>query len=252
MKLLLLLLGYYSNQTPFYLYQIPDTTILLFKLSDISTLFNVTDLAHHPSLTQVPHGECYSTTTAPTNNNNEATPEDTDAAIQDYLLSAQVLSRTAVALNRYRLAELCKLKPNDYAAGLADSILKNVATFERVKDEEFRLLDIPLSPVSSPVPSPKQQRSFDSSLNTTATATATAPATNGSNTTKHTLQQGATTSPHVNAVKSEPLSPPPMRLSQPKEFKDEQRPSNSMALDKVLWSNKGTDSSSSFPRANPE
>lgn len=243
MKLLLLLLGYYSNQTPFYLYQIPDTTILLFKLSDISTLFNVTDLAHHPSLTQVPHGECYSTTT----NNNEASPEDTDAAIQDYLLSAQVLSRTAVALNRYRLAELCKLKPNDYAAGLADSILKNVATFERVKDEEFQLLDIPLSPVPSPVPSPKQQRSFDSSLNTTA-----ATATNGSHTTKHTLQQGATTSPHVNPVKSEPLSPPPMRLSQPKEIKEDQRPSNSMALDKVLWSNKSTDSNSSFPRANPE
>ncbi|KAI8343481.1 hypothetical protein BC941DRAFT_448266 [Chlamydoabsidia padenii] len=226
---------------------IPDTTILLFKLSDISTLFNVTDLAHHPSLTQVPHGECYSTTTTATNNNNESPQDENESTTQDYLLSAQVLSRTAVALNRYRLAELCKLKPNDYGAGLADSILKNVATFERVKDEEFCLLDIPLSPVASPVPSPKQQRSFDP---ITIASTSAVTSTNN-NTTKHNLQQGATISPHVNPVKSEPLSPPPLRLSQPKETRNDQRPSNSMALDKVLWS-KSTDSSSPCTRANPE
>ncbi|ORZ22198.1 hypothetical protein BCR42DRAFT_405698 [Absidia repens] len=240
MKLLLLLLGYYSKHTPFYLYQIPDTTILLFKLSDISALFNVSDLARHPSLSQVPHGECYSI-------NTSIGPDDDDSkSQQEYFLSAQVLSRTAVALNRYRLAELCKLKPNDYAAGLANSILKNVATFERAQDEGFRLMDLPLSPVVSPTPSPKQPGSMDSTVTTMTTATPSAPAeapeitTTATSTISNTHQQGATLSPRVHPVKSEPLSPPPLRLSQPKESKDDQRSPNPMALGKVLWS-KGTE-----------
>ncbi|CAO3595137.1 unnamed protein product [Absidia cylindrospora] len=236
MKLLLLLLGYYSNHTPFYLYQIPDTTILLFKLSDISALFNVSDLARHPSLTQVPHGECYSI------NTSVGQDDDDSKSQQEYFLSAQVLSRTAVALNRYRLAELCKLKPNDYAAGLANSILKNVATFERAKDESFRLMDLPLSPVVSPTPSPKHPGSMDSTITTTTTATPSVPTEAPEITTaiSNTHQQGATLSPRVHPVKSEPLSPPPLRLSQPKESKDDQQSPNPMALGKVLWS-KGTE-----------
>ncbi|ORZ17375.1 hypothetical protein BCR42DRAFT_351648 [Absidia repens] len=240
MKLLLLLLGYYSNRTPFYLYQIPDSTILLFKLSDITTLFNVSDLARHPSLNQVPRGECYTI-------NNFAGHQNIEEfkGQQDYFLSTQVLSRTAVALNRYRLAELCKLKPNDYITGLADSILKNVATFERAKDGKgFHLTDLPLSPAVSPVPSPKQHASFNITTTTASTAATTTTATTAASNNTITHRQGAVLSPRVQPVKFEPLSPPPLRLSQPK---DDERFPNPMALGKVLWA-KTTDGQSPATR----
>ncbi|KAI8093420.1 uncharacterized protein BX664DRAFT_278381 [Halteromyces radiatus] len=231
MKILQLLLGYYSNRTPFYLYQIPDSTILLFKLKDITTLFNVADLACHPSLNQVPHGECY------TSNSQQQEEDNTNNTTQHYYISAQVLARTAVALNRYRLAELCKLKPNDYAAGLADSILKNIPSFERTQNETFQLMDMPMSPVISPVPSPLQQRSIQhSTTSLTTTTTITSSSSTNTNSTTNGIQQNLTLSPQVNPVKSEPLSPPPLRLSQPKENKDDQRPVNPMALGKVLCS----------------
>ncbi|CAO3587174.1 unnamed protein product [Absidia cylindrospora] len=161
----------------------------------------------------VPRGQCY------TINNFTGQQEVGDFnGRQDYFLSTQALSQTAVALNRYRLAELCKLKPNDYVTGLADSILKNVTAFERAKDRKrFHLTDLPLSLAVNPVPVPKQHTL--SNITTTTTTTPTA----SNNTTAH--RQGAVLSPRVQPVKFELASLPA----------NHERSPNPMALGKVLF-----------------
>ncbi|ORX54465.1 hypothetical protein DM01DRAFT_1367063 [Hesseltinella vesiculosa] len=173
MKVLVRLLGHYGNLVPFYLYQIPDSTLLLFRLNDITSLFHVPDLARHPLLTQVPRGECYRILEAG----------------DDYYVSTQVLAQAAVAMNRFRLAELCKLKANDYAVGLADGILSCIKDLELVRNKAEPVItkDLPWSPVVSPISSPKRQA------------------------------RGHPTSPPITSIKPEPQTPPPLRLSQPAE-----------------------------------
>lgn len=140
MKILSLLLGHF-NQTEFYVYRIESTVVLLFKLSDVCSFFNL------PS--PIPLLE------------SQSEPFYRDKE-NDIFLKSTTLATIAIKHNKFLLAELCKLKPNDYAANLADSILSNIPGLERnkiKKDEtqyistDIELLDATSIPIvkSEPV-----------------------------------------------------------------------------------------------------
>lgn len=207
MKVCALLLGYFFDKKPFYVYRIVESDLLLFKLADISLLFSVPHLPqHHMLATNVlsssPH--CYRDS-------------------KDLYVSTKLLGDTAVSLNKYLLAEFCKLKPNDYSAGLADSILNAISRFERVdKIGDWISMDLAITcsadgpSTSSDIPSSRTNDTND-------------PA-------------AAAKSPNLRPIKAEPLSPPSFVPSSPSGGKqannrtddNETTTTNPMALDKVL------------------
>lgn len=212
MKVCALLLGYFFDKKPFYVYRIVDSDLLLFKLADISLLFSVPHLPqHHMLATNVlsssPH--CYRDS-------------------KDLYLSTKLLGDTAVSLNKYLLAEFCKLKPNDYSAGLADSILNAISRFERVdKIGDWVSMDL--------------------SITCSADGTNASSSTTTNNTDDH--PPAAPKSPNLRPIKAEPLSPPSFVPGSPSGGKqannrtDENETTtattttaatNPMALDKVL------------------
>ncbi|CAO3644621.1 unnamed protein product [Cunninghamella echinulata] len=159
-------------------------------------------------------------------------------------------------MNKYRLAELCKLKPNDYSAGLADSILKNISSFEQVTNQQFQSTELSLSPTTSPLQSPKQQQieSNNNNINNNNPHPSKEPqqhTNNNDHDHDNNDDHNTSQSPQAHPVKSEPLSPPPLRLSQPKDTKEDQRNTNPMSLGKVLWSN-GHGSQSPATRSHPD
>ncbi|GAN06608.1 hypothetical protein MAM1_0129c06095 [Mucor ambiguus] len=114
MKVLSQLLGRYSNNhKPLILFRLPDTDTLFYRLSDIEPIFKLPTLSYTKSAFK----NCY--------RDNE-----------DTYLNTQVLSDIAGQFNRHLLAELCKLKPNDYNMGLADAILQTFPEFKRAPKEE--------------------------------------------------------------------------------------------------------------------
>lgn len=127
MKVQTLLLGYFSDEKPVHVYRL--TNQVLYKLSDISLLFGLPHLPQHPTLS-----------TNLLSNNSPHCYRDN----QDLYLSTKLLGEIAISLNKYQLAEFCKFKPNDYTAGLADSILDSMSRFERVKKMgQWKVMDLP-------------------------------------------------------------------------------------------------------------
>ncbi|KAG2227875.1 hypothetical protein INT45_002113 [Circinella minor] len=127
MKVQTLLLGYFSDEKPVHVYRL--TNQVLYKLSDISLLFGLPHLPQHPTLS-----------TNLLSNNSPHCYRDN----QDLYLSTKLLGEIAISLNKYQLAEFCKFKPNDYTAGLADSILDSMSRFERVKKMgQWKGMDLP-------------------------------------------------------------------------------------------------------------
>ncbi|KAI7876016.1 hypothetical protein K492DRAFT_210644 [Lichtheimia hyalospora FSU 10163] len=217
MKVCALLLGYFFDKKPFYVYRIIDSDLLLFKLADISLLFSVPHLPqHHMLATNVlsssPH--CYRDS-------------------KDLYLSTKLLGDTAVSLNKYLLAEFCKLKPNDYSAGLADSILNAISRFERVdKIGEWVSMDL--------------------SITCSADGASTSASRTSNTDDNHNDPPAAPKSPNLRPIKAEPLSPPSFVPASPSGGNVNQKQANSrtdenetttttttattnpMALDKVL------------------
>lgn len=117
MKVLSQLLGRYSNNhKPLILFRLPDTDTLFYRLSDIEPIFRLPPLSSTTTKTSA-FKNCY--------RDNE-----------DTYLNTQVLSDIAGQFNKHLLAELCKLKPNDYNVGLADAILQTFPEFKRAPQEE--------------------------------------------------------------------------------------------------------------------
>lgn len=109
-----LLLGHFDSNKPFYVYRIKDTSTLLFKLEDVCSFFNL------------PHSlETQSVTIYVDKQQQQANNHN------DVYLTSTDLGTLAIKHKKFLLAELCKLKPNDYAANLAEAILCNFKRFER-------------------------------------------------------------------------------------------------------------------------
>ncbi|KAI7906104.1 uncharacterized protein BX663DRAFT_558664 [Cokeromyces recurvatus] len=128
MNLLSLLLGHYNNNNkPFYLYRFEHTSHLLFKFEDIAFLFN---LKH--DLLETDSVPCY---------------QDKQNLTDIYLTTTE-LARLAIKHNKFLLAELCKLKPGDYAASLDESILSKLSRLNYHKskkdDSQFTITQIQL------------------------------------------------------------------------------------------------------------
>ncbi|KAI9253511.1 hypothetical protein BDA99DRAFT_540763 [Phascolomyces articulosus] len=225
MKVQTLLLGYFSDEKPVHVYRLPNnnniTHLLLYKLSDISLLFGLPHLPQHPAL-------------APDRLANNSLHCYQDQ--QDLYLSTKLLGETAISLNKYQLAEFCKFKPNDYTAGLADSILDSMSRFERVKKMgPWSPLELPLLSFSSSSSSSSlniASMETNSNHHIPSTSSYSPPTTGGSkrqqestppsrrneirshssnhhddeSTTPHESNQPRKSSP---LVKTEPLSPPP-------------------------------------------
>jgi hypothetical protein len=114
MKVLSQLLGRYSDHNkPLILFRLPDTNILLYRLSDIKPLFNI-----------------------PTFSFKKATYKNCYRDHEDTYLDTKVLADLAHQFNRNLLAELCKMRPSDYNVGLADAILQTFPEFKRAPKEE--------------------------------------------------------------------------------------------------------------------
>ncbi|KAI8374862.1 hypothetical protein BD560DRAFT_446048 [Blakeslea trispora] len=107
MHLLSLLLGHYEKDRPFYLYRAEGTNTLLFKFTDVVSIFNLT-------ADRLPPDGSYFV--------DKESPYDAYVTTTD-------LASLAIQQNKFLLAELCKLKPVDYAASLAESILSNLPQF---------------------------------------------------------------------------------------------------------------------------
>lgn len=189
-----LLLGHFNNninnnnnaQEPFHLHRIENTSILLFKLNDVVSFFNLPST--HEVLEKVSPTDLFYRDVHQPN---------------DIYTTTSLLASLAIKHNKFLLAELCKLKPTDYAANLADSILANIPRLDWNKGKK----DI------SQYKSTKIEL-VESSINDTAvTATVTATA--------------------AMAVKPEPISPPPMLPSSNKQQSDP------MAIDTMLSHNNG-------------
>ncbi|ORY96582.1 hypothetical protein BCR43DRAFT_524646 [Syncephalastrum racemosum] len=208
MKVRALLLGYFNDQKPLYVYRpSSDSDILLYKLSDIALLFSLPHLPHHPSLApnQIAHSpQCYR--------------DD-----KGLYLSTQLLANTAVHLNKYLLAELCKLKPSDYAAGFADSILKTLPRFDRVKISDWIPMELALiqsSSSSSSAPVPASASASASSTSSTITTSTTATATTANSTITTT-----TTHPDPPLL---PSQQPPQQQQQQQKHKQSSQPATSI------------------------
>ncbi|CEP14321.1 hypothetical protein [Parasitella parasitica] len=111
MNILSVLLGNYKKDQEFNLYKIENTDTLLFKLDDVSYLFNIDSSLF------------------------EKTPQFLDKQNNIYLTTTELV-QIAVQHNKFLLAELCKLKPNDYAAKLDESMLANLPRLEYNKSKK--------------------------------------------------------------------------------------------------------------------
>lgn len=107
MHLLSLLLGHYEKDKPFYLYRAEGTNTLLFRFADVVSIFNLT-------ADRLPSDGSYFI--------------DRESPYDAYVTTTD-LAALAVRQNKFLLAELCKLKPMDYAASLDESILSNLPRF---------------------------------------------------------------------------------------------------------------------------
>ncbi|KAI9245955.1 hypothetical protein EDC94DRAFT_627907 [Helicostylum pulchrum] len=133
MKIQSLLLGHFQSSQAFYLYRIKNTNILLFKLTQVCSFFDLplTQLLESQSelFYRDKHDEVYLKTTS--------------------------LASIAIKYNKFLLAELCKLKPTDYAANLADSILFNLSGLEHNKlkldKTQYEDTNIELLEATSPI-----------------------------------------------------------------------------------------------------
>ncbi|KAI9478363.1 MAG: hypothetical protein EXX96DRAFT_650690 [Benjaminiella poitrasii] len=160
MNILSLLLGHYNSNQDFHLYRFEHTSHLLFKFEDIVFLFNLqADLLETDS---VPYYH------------DKHKPSET-------YLTTDELAQLAVKHNKFLLAELCKLKPGDYAASLDESILSKLSrlTYHKSKkdDTQFTMTHIQLqmatnqenkikSEPESPPPSISTHRSDPMALDT--------------------------------------------------------------------------------------
>ncbi|KAG0950637.1 hypothetical protein G6F57_001129 [Rhizopus arrhizus] len=114
MKVLSQLLGRYSkHKKPLILFRLPDTDIILYRLSDIIPLFDLPLI----SFKEGHYEYCY-------------------RDHEDTYLNTKILSNVALQHSKYVLVELCKLQPNDYQKGLADAILQAFPEFTRAPKEE--------------------------------------------------------------------------------------------------------------------
>lgn len=140
MKILSLLLGHFNQTELFHVYRIESTVVLLFKLSDVCSFFKFA------SPIQILE--------------SQSEPFYRDKQ-NDIYLKSTTLATIAIKHNKFLLAELCKLKPNDYAANLADSILSNIPGLERnkIKKDETQYIatDIELSDATSSIPVVKSE-----------------------------------------------------------------------------------------------
>ncbi|KAI8330002.1 hypothetical protein EDC96DRAFT_528916 [Choanephora cucurbitarum] len=107
MHLLSLLLGHYEKDKPFYLYRAEGTNTLLFRFADVVSIFNLT-------ADRLPSDGSYFV--------------DRESPYDAYVTTTD-LAILAIRQNKFLLAELCKLKPMDYAASLDESILSNLPRF---------------------------------------------------------------------------------------------------------------------------
>ncbi|KAF7724529.1 hypothetical protein EC973_000906 [Apophysomyces ossiformis] len=121
MKVVRLLLGHFSaNHKPFFCYRIPESLTLLFSLGDISTQFNLPDIHRHPHL-----------------RDHFKSKDNQSYRDTEYIyVPGDALVNVAVERKQYLLAELCKLKPNEYKTGPADTIINRLPNFIPAKKEE--------------------------------------------------------------------------------------------------------------------
>jgi hypothetical protein len=115
MNLLSLLLGHYDKDQEFRLYRIVDTSTLLFKFADVASLFNLPR-------------DLLETLTFPYYLDKH---QSTDA----YITTTELAS-VAIKHRKFLLAELCKLKTDDYAAQLDESMLSNLPRLEYHKSKK--------------------------------------------------------------------------------------------------------------------
>ncbi|KAK4522094.1 RNA-binding protein Cwf29 [Mucor velutinosus] len=143
MNILSVLLGHYNQDQEFNLYKIENTDTLLFKLNDITHLFNLESSLF------------------------EKTPQFVDKQKNTYINTTELV-QIAIQHNKFLLAELCKLKPNDYVAKLDESMLANLPRLVYSKSKkdasQYQITSIELTNNSKPVkseplsPSPPQPR----------------------------------------------------------------------------------------------
>ncbi|KAI8875333.1 hypothetical protein K501DRAFT_233824 [Backusella circina FSU 941] len=139
MKVESLLLGHFiqgANREPFQVFRLKDHS-LLFQWTDVCSFFNLPDIQVQSLSHQLG------------SKSNTLFRDDQDRIY----ISALALISTAVKHNKFLLAELCKLKPTDYAANLADAILDALPQFERNAEksgtQEFNQVHhIELSPLT--------------------------------------------------------------------------------------------------------
>lgn len=132
MNILSVLLGHYKQDQAFSLYKVENTDTLLFRLDDITYLFNLDSSLF------------------------EKTPQFVDKHNNAYLTTAELV-QIAIQHNKFLLAELCKLKPNDYAAKLDESMLANLPRLAYSKSKkdasQYQITSIEITGSSKPVKS---------------------------------------------------------------------------------------------------
>lgn len=128
MTVLSQLLGRYStNKKPLILFQLPDTSTLLYRLSDIIPLF---DLPLN----------CYTEGHYTTGYKDH----------EDIYLDTPILNDLAQKHNKPLLSELAQLKVEDYQQGSVDSLLEKFPEFVRAPNEEhiWESVQLPLEKLS--------------------------------------------------------------------------------------------------------
>ena len=114
MKVLSQLLGRYSDRNkPLILFRLPETDTLFYRLSDIEPLFNLPPINFRGDT----YKNCY-------------------RDHEDTYLNTKVLEELSFKYGRPLLSDLCRLKPDDYNLGLADSVLQNFPKFKRAPKED--------------------------------------------------------------------------------------------------------------------
>jgi hypothetical protein len=121
------LLGRYSsNKKPLILFRLDES--LLYRLSDIQPLFGLDGIDYSQ------FEDCYRDS-------------------EDIYLNTGVLHSYAVEKSCQRLAELSKLKADDFQAGLADEILDTFPEFKRTpkEDQVWEAVQLPFERLSAPL-----------------------------------------------------------------------------------------------------
>jgi hypothetical protein len=142
MKVQRLHLGKSENGSPFYLYQIPssssseNSTNSFYQVDIIEALFfdKESRLVDYVPRQYFNSDGCYYYKTDQGNS---------------YLL-AQAIGEAAVKLNKYLLAEICKLKRQDVLTGVADTLLESVGRLTKAEKYAEDDHDMPLVPATPP------------------------------------------------------------------------------------------------------